>query len=305
MKCTIQSIADELELSRNTVARVLSGKDGVSAKTRKLVLKKAEEMGYGLAAAPLPKKQLPQLPESVVFLTTSSAGSPEARAAVIEAVEEYIQKYNYHLILAVIEQENTFKKEPKLPAVLYSPSVRGICMMDILEESVYQAVLQLNLPTAAVFSSDPSQEYISFTESLRDRIDIISAVSGHCLSRLKKHSTHYVQNQSDLALLLKRDILPDLFICEDDWTAIHLIQTAQMAGYSVPEDFSVIGCGNIPESAHVFPSLTTIQIPWGQIGKAAARCITDRIRDPELSCVSASFAAKLITRNSVSASILN
>lgn len=44
MKYTIKSIAEELNLSRNTVAKVLSGKDGVSQKTTKLVLEKIKEL---------------------------------------------------------------------------------------------------------------------------------------------------------------------------------------------------------------------------------------------------------------------
>ena len=314
MKCTIQSIADELELSRNTVARVLSGKDGVSAKTRKLVLKKAEEMGYGISVSDLPKRQTPQIPESIVFLT-SSAGSPEARAAIIQAAEEYLKKQNSHLILAVIdtydfpentaEQSFTLKKDPQFPAVLYSPSVRGICMIDIWDERIYDAVIPLKLPTAAILSTEQAPVFTAFPDSFCDRIDILTANPRQYLTRLtasvqtgNRTSVQFISCRDDLSQLLKQESIPDFFLCEDDWTAIHLMQTAQTAGYSIPEDFSVIGCGNIPESAHTFPALTTIQIPWSQMGTAAARCITDRIRDPELSCVSVSFTSRLIERSS-------
>ena len=40
MKYTIKELASELNLSRNTVAKVLNGKAGVSPKTEKLVLDK-------------------------------------------------------------------------------------------------------------------------------------------------------------------------------------------------------------------------------------------------------------------------
>ena len=46
MKCTIKDIARELQLSRNTVAKVLNHKGGVSEKTARLVLAKAREMNY-------------------------------------------------------------------------------------------------------------------------------------------------------------------------------------------------------------------------------------------------------------------
>ena len=358
MKCTIQSIADELELSRNTVARALSGKEGVSAKTRKLVLRKAEERGYGFPAVPLPKKQLPPIPESIVFLTDLSMGASEARTAVIQAVEEYIKKQNYTLILAVVSKETSadssitlseafsadlsaavdsvtpadlsaaanpvssadlsaaanpvssasaLKKELQLPAVLYSPSVRGICMMDITDAEIMKAVLNLNLPTAAVFSSSQNHESFTLMETFEERIDIVSADSvqymhrlASALERRRKSSVRFISRQELIPELFTCDTFPDYFLCEDDRTAIHLIHAAQAAGFSIPDDFSVIGCGNLAESAHVFPPLTTIQIPWQQMGTAAARCITDRINNPELSCMSIRFNAKLAERCSAS-----
>jgi Bacterial regulatory proteins, lacI family. len=45
-KVTIQDVARELNLSRNTVAKALNNSDKVSYDTRYLVIKKAYEMGY-------------------------------------------------------------------------------------------------------------------------------------------------------------------------------------------------------------------------------------------------------------------
>lgn len=46
MKCTIKQLAEELNLSRNTVAKALKNSDQVSAKTKQIVLKKAKERNY-------------------------------------------------------------------------------------------------------------------------------------------------------------------------------------------------------------------------------------------------------------------
>ena len=45
-KVTIQDVARELNLSRNTVAKALNNSDTVSYETRYLVIEKAYEMGY-------------------------------------------------------------------------------------------------------------------------------------------------------------------------------------------------------------------------------------------------------------------
>ena len=46
MKCTIKQLAEELNLSRNTVAKALKNSSQVSTKTKQLVLKKAKELNY-------------------------------------------------------------------------------------------------------------------------------------------------------------------------------------------------------------------------------------------------------------------
>lgn len=45
-KITINQIAEELNLSRNTISKVLNQKGGVSEKTEQLVLNHAKQMGY-------------------------------------------------------------------------------------------------------------------------------------------------------------------------------------------------------------------------------------------------------------------
>ena len=50
MKCTIKQLAEELELSRNTVSKALKNSSEVSSKTKQTVLSKARELGYDQGA---------------------------------------------------------------------------------------------------------------------------------------------------------------------------------------------------------------------------------------------------------------
>ena len=45
-KVTIQDIADELGISRNTVSKAINNADGLAEATREKILQKATEMGY-------------------------------------------------------------------------------------------------------------------------------------------------------------------------------------------------------------------------------------------------------------------
>ena len=45
-KVTIQDIADELGISRNTVSKAMNNSEGIADATKELILQKAMEMGY-------------------------------------------------------------------------------------------------------------------------------------------------------------------------------------------------------------------------------------------------------------------
>ena len=45
-RVTLQDIADELGISRNTVSKAINNSDGIAAATRDKILQKAVEMGY-------------------------------------------------------------------------------------------------------------------------------------------------------------------------------------------------------------------------------------------------------------------
>ena len=54
----------------------------------------------------------------------------------------------------------------------------------------------------------------------------------------------------------------------NDQMAIGAIGALQRAGCRVPEDVSVVGFDDIPQSAAIFPALTTIAQPIGEMGRS-------------------------------------
>jgi LacI family transcriptional regulator, galactose operon repressor len=57
----------------------------------------------------------------------------------------------------------------------------------------------------------------------------------------------------------------------NDQTAIGALSALRDAGASVPADMSLVGFGDIPISRDLSPALTTVRIPLGEIGRAAAK----------------------------------
>ena len=66
-------------------------------------------------------------------------------------------------------------------------------------------------------------------------------------------------------------------LCGNDVLAFGVILEAQAAGVRVPQDLSVIGFDNLEWAAEIVPALTTVKIPTGEMGVAAANYLINRI----------------------------
>jgi LacI family transcriptional regulator len=63
----------------------------------------------------------------------------------------------------------------------------------------------------------------------------------------------------------------------NDQMAIGAIGALQRAGCRVPEDISVVGFDDIPQSAAIFPALTTVAQPIAEMGRIGVQLLLDRI----------------------------
>jgi LacI family transcriptional regulator, gluconate utilization system Gnt-I transcriptional repressor len=76
--------------------------------------------------------------------------------------------------------------------------------------------------------------------------------------------------------LLMRAQPPQAVFCSSDLLALGVLTEAQARGLSVPEDFAVIGFGDLQFAADLQPALTTVRIDGTAIGRQAARFIVER-----------------------------
>lgn len=101
--------------------------------------------------------------------------------------------------------------------------------------------------------------------------------------------------------LLEMSRPPTAIFAANDVSAIETIQVARSMGMSVPEDLSVIGFDNIPESALSQPSLTTIDQSIQQMGFEAAKLLVALIDEPSEAPVHLTLPTKLVVRQSCQA----
>ncbi len=72
---------------------------------------------------------------------------------------------------------------------------------------------------------------------------------------------------------------PTAIFCANDHMAGGVLRAAHRRGFSVPGQLSVVGFDDIPMALQVWPSLTTIRQPLGQMARLAAQLLIRRLRD--------------------------
>ena len=77
--------------------------------------------------------------------------------------------------------------------------------------------------------------------------------------------------------LLTQRSRPTTVLCRNDFTAIGAICAASDMGRSVPGDIAIIGFDNIPISAYMQPSLTTVEQPTAEQGRIAGQMLVERL----------------------------
>ncbi|MFS0702273.1 LacI family DNA-binding transcriptional regulator [Cellulomonas sp. 179-A 4D5 NHS] len=98
--------------------------------------------------------------------------------------------------------------------------------------------------------------------------------------------------------LLALDDPPTAIFAANDLSAIRTMQVAQGLGLRVPEDLSVIGFDNVPESALAVPQLTTVAQPIQEMGYQAVRMLIDLVEGRSPAQTHVSLPTELVERQS-------
>lgn len=90
--------------------------------------------------------------------------------------------------------------------------------------------------------------------------------------------------------------LPTAIFCQSDSMAIGAMRAIEETGYSVPDDFSLVGFDDIEVSRYVRPALTTIAQDKESLGSSAAKLLLNMINRSEQGYSPIILPVKLIER---------
>ncbi len=100
--------------------------------------------------------------------------------------------------------------------------------------------------------------------------------------------------------LLDLDDPPTAIFASNDVMAMGVMDAVRNRELRIPDDISVIGFDNIPQSAMVYPPLTTVQQPLEQMGRVAAQMLLGILNNVEKDTSRIQLPTELIIRSSTS-----
>lgn len=194
-RVTIQDIASELQLSRNTVSKAINNTGVLADATREKILRKAAEMGYKqFAYLPLFQEGaaktaglsiLPSDKREIAMLTTQFLSSSHFSSMMLDRFQSEID--HLHSGMTIHRISPIELKEKKLPSSLDIQHTAGIICFEVFDYDYAQMLCDLDVPL--LFVDTPVMDMRPPLKAdrlyMENRIEIQNAVA-HMVQRGKK-----------------------------------------------------------------------------------------------------------------------
>ncbi|PLR75861.1 LacI family transcriptional regulator [Bacillus sp. V3-13] len=330
-KVSMQSIADRLNISKNSVSQALTGKPGVSEETRKLVLATANEMGYEY---PNRRKQRETASKNIALIASEFAFSQKGFFGEIYlSVEKELLSKGMNL---TIQSITPFARDHLiLPPFIENRTVDGVLILSHISNEYIQKIIHTGIPTVLIDHHDPAltadailtnnrfaafnaikylhelgHTSIAFVGDTSFSPSYLERLEGYLMAFKKLGleakdewmitSIKETPEEVEAAINALAD-LPTAWFCVNDGLGFYVMSNLQKKGLQVPEDASVCNFDNGQLSKIANPRITTMDIDLEFYGKKGLQQLLWRLENPEEPHQEILLPAKLVKRESTGA----
>lgn len=318
---TINDIAKQLNLSRNTVAKALNGQY-VPPKTRTIVLEKARELNY--KSLNFASEKLEEKKYRILLLSGRPLLNISYYVDIMKGVEHYCYNNNYELL------QYTFNVKRDgfngLSDYIKEAQIDGIVAIECFEKEFVIKLLNLDIPicfndfTAYSVNTEKSFDLICSDDerAISNMIKYLHAQKPlkrvsfvgdyrHCLSFYERYmgmirganriNINHLKEEDILnddssfdygkPEVIKNEILnlkhkPDCFVCANDFVARTVVNALLSLNKKIPDDVIVTGFDDVAESSAFSPKITSFNVDKEFIGVQAVRSLIERIENPSI-----------------------
>lgn len=328
-KISMSDLAKELGISKVSVSKALSDKEGVSEELRSKVKELAALKGYRINNSARSLKTDRQFNIGILisekFILDKEAYYFSVSGEIIRKLDEY----GISGILEIISYQSENNCQP--PRVYNEKKVDGIIVLGQLKTEYLQMIEAVNIPV--VFFDF----YVK--DSKTDSIVADNFFSGYSLTNLLIAKGHrkiayvgsimatssiqdrylgYYKSLIENQIPLKRDYviedrdeqgrfidlelpkeLPTAFVCNCDRVAYNLFTELRRVGKKIPEDCSIVGFDNSIFSTITDPQITTVDNNVDKMVSTAVKIIVKKISNPQRTYDRILIPGTIIERRSV------
>jgi LacI family transcriptional regulator len=310
---TIKDIAKRLNISLSTVSRALRNASDVNPDTKKAVMALSEELNYqpNKLALSLRQKQthtigviVPNLDYVLSLMvrgidevaleagfTVMVCQSNESFGREILNTRRLLESLVDGFIISVSSESKSFDhfkkiQERNLPVVVFdrvtphltAPSVRidneegGFVATEHLIEQGYRRIAVLAGPENLGVSNSRMDGYLNALKKHKIKKD--PALIVHC-----DFNQDYAYFATLELLAMKKR--PDAIFTISDRMAIGAMLAIKKKGLRMPEDIGLVGFNNEPVTSLVTPTISSVDMPSFELGKAAAKLFIETMHNKE------------------------
>ncbi|MDR9805645.1 LacI family DNA-binding transcriptional regulator [Rhizobium hidalgonense] len=319
-RITLQTIAQEVGLSKFAVSRSLAGKSGVSEETRALIRATAERLGYTRPAGQSQSNDI-----AVVFHDLDAVNSE-----LYMQIQNGVQREAHRLGMALrIRWTHSAGQLEEL-----AHACAGLMLVGPHDREAVAAATATGIPIVRFGWVDPLEEadqitgtdheagqaVLQYLVGLGHRsIVYVSGSPGFRGRRERFYGAREIaERHEDVSLqvlefdeqngfgaafrdLKKRGIPPTAFFCAHDGLALTVVSELLGQGYRIPDDVSVVGFGDFSPATQISPPLTTVKMEGQEAGAVGLSLLIERIENPRLSGMPARrvmIASRIVERRS-------
>lgn len=307
----IQDVARAAGVSVSTVSRVLNGREDVAAETYQRVQRIIDDLGYSsnLAAKSMRSQRTNVIGVIIFDLSLSFC------LEVVRGIDQEVKEHTYDLMIFSSNRAN-HKDDPtwerKVVAQLNGSIVDGIIAVTptTVELPTNSPLVTVdpcdggNFPSVLSTNREGTYEAVRYLISLgHKRIGFLGGRPSLLSARQRRQGYEDAHRQMGLPLypelyaegdysrnaamecahrLLTLPDRPSAVMAANDQSAFAVMDVAKRLNLRIPQDLSVVGFDNTPESAYTSPPLTTVDQSIVAMGERAAELVIQMIEGKEV-----------------------
>jgi len=342
-KVTIKQIADEMGLSRNTVAKALTNNEVVAYNTRRAVIAKAKELGYQKllmnAAREITSEKNPGV-RTIVVLAYAEISAYWNE--IILGISEELKKHEFRLRFNFISRED--EADLLMPIDWEDPAC-GIIFLSVFSDKFIMKAAEKKIPMVFLDSAIDTARFMKYGDVImcegRDAVKKIvqKLISqgvrdyafvgdiSYCKSVRERYNgfleaLNEEQIKPESALLLTKHVnqryyvrseveqametlprVPKAVICANDDIALFVNAYLKKKQIRVPEDVLLTGFDNLESLTHVETFLTTVNVENQLLGRRLVQQLIFRMSQPEFRPELIQIGCEVIFRQSTKCTI--